>query len=68
MLFANISKSVARDEWVKRIKPELVGPGVRKHVTAGAWFTLAAVPCDPSLWSGPQTVPYPRNVARFRDL
>ena len=29
---------------------------------------LAAVPCDPSLWSGPQDDPYPRNVAGFPDL
>ena len=29
---------------------------------------VAAVPCDPSRWSGPQDVPYPRNVAGFHGL
>ena len=31
-------------------------------------FVVSAVPCDPSRWSRPQTVPFPRNVARFRDF
>ena len=31
-------------------------------------YSILTVQCDPSRWSGPQALPYPRNEARLRDV